>query len=204
MREDGADERRPQSPAAAGMRRVSTATRASSPIRPGSTAFAKRPTQNAENTSRKLGCGGGSACVDHRPPGERARDDREQVERDRDDDPLHSTRRERVADVRSSPGPRHQSSATDAGERARARARRARPGGSQISARSDRLTPATSLVDARRAAARSGPRRSAPARRAARAAPSARAAARPRAARRAPRRARRVAGRNEEAGLGAS
>ncbi len=40
---------------------VSTATRASSPIRPGSTAFAKRPTPKAENTRRKGGCGGGNA-----------------------------------------------------------------------------------------------------------------------------------------------
>src|SRR5215207_5886094 len=44
-----------------GRRRVSTATRASSPIRPGSTAFANRPTQKAENTWRKGGSGGGNA-----------------------------------------------------------------------------------------------------------------------------------------------
>ena len=31
-------------------------------MRPGSTAFAKRPTENAEKTSMLLGCGGGIAC----------------------------------------------------------------------------------------------------------------------------------------------
>ena len=42
-------------------RRLSTATRASSPTRPGSTAFASIPTQKAEKTSGKLGNGGGIA-----------------------------------------------------------------------------------------------------------------------------------------------
>jgi len=41
--------------------RVSTATRASSPMRPGRTAFANRPTENAEKTSGTLGCGGSIA-----------------------------------------------------------------------------------------------------------------------------------------------
>src|SRR2546421_11786986 len=41
--------------------RFRTATRASSPIRPGSTAFANSPTENAEKTSRKPGTGGGIA-----------------------------------------------------------------------------------------------------------------------------------------------
>src|SRR5438477_35064 len=44
-----------------GSLRFSTATRASSPIRPGSTAFANRPTENPEKTSRKPGTGGGMA-----------------------------------------------------------------------------------------------------------------------------------------------
>src|SRR6266513_2527505 len=41
-----------------GIFRVSTATRASSPIRPGRTAFANRPTENAEKTSNSRGYGG--------------------------------------------------------------------------------------------------------------------------------------------------
>ena len=44
-----------------GVFRVRTATRASSPIRPGRTAFAKRPTQKAEKTSGSRGCGGSIA-----------------------------------------------------------------------------------------------------------------------------------------------
>ena len=58
--EDRADE---QAGRAAALRQVarSTATRASSPIRPGRTAFASRPTENAEKTVRKRGCGGSSA-----------------------------------------------------------------------------------------------------------------------------------------------
>ena len=45
------------------MRLLSTATRASSPIRPGRIAFANRPTENAEKTSMKLGWGGSNACT---------------------------------------------------------------------------------------------------------------------------------------------
>ena len=43
--------------------RVSTATRASSPILPGRTAFASRPTQKAEKTSGKRGRGSGIAWL---------------------------------------------------------------------------------------------------------------------------------------------
>src|SRR5919109_533709 len=43
--------------------RVTTATRASSPTRPGSAAFPSRPTQKAEKTTRQRGHGGGTACV---------------------------------------------------------------------------------------------------------------------------------------------
>jgi hypothetical protein len=43
------------------MWRVSTATRASSPTRPGNVAFASRPIEKAEKTCRKRGCGGGTA-----------------------------------------------------------------------------------------------------------------------------------------------
>src|SRR5204862_3955737 len=50
-----------QRPFRASIRRVRTATRASSPTRPGSTAFASNPTENAENTRPKRGCGGGTA-----------------------------------------------------------------------------------------------------------------------------------------------
>src|SRR5229473_1540601 len=50
-----------QRPFRFGSFRASTATRASSPIRPGRTAFANSPTEKAENTSRLLGYGGGIA-----------------------------------------------------------------------------------------------------------------------------------------------
>ena len=52
---------RPLVPLPCGKRRRSTATRASSPIRPGRTAFASRPTAKAEKTQLKRGCGGSSA-----------------------------------------------------------------------------------------------------------------------------------------------
>ena len=51
-----------QAPRRSGSFRVSTPTRASSPIRPGSTAFANRPTEKAEKTSGKRGAGGSIAC----------------------------------------------------------------------------------------------------------------------------------------------
>ena len=51
--------RRAAVPLRPGIRRRSTATRASSPTRPGNTALANRPTQNAEKTSGNDGCGGG-------------------------------------------------------------------------------------------------------------------------------------------------
>ena len=44
-------------------RRLSVTTRASSPTRPGRTAFAKRPTENAEKTVGKDGCGGAIDCL---------------------------------------------------------------------------------------------------------------------------------------------
>ena len=93
-----------------GILRVSTATRASSPIRPGSTAFANSPTENAEKTSADAGCGGGIAESDHGRPRERARDDREEVERDRDGDPLPPDRAN-ASPIPVKVGPRHQSSA---------------------------------------------------------------------------------------------
>jgi len=43
--------------------RRSTATRATSPTRPGSTAFANSPTENAEKTSGKRGCGLAIDCL---------------------------------------------------------------------------------------------------------------------------------------------
>ena len=52
-----------QRPFRGGVFRVSTATRASSPILPGRTAFARRPTQKAEKTSWKRGLGGGIAWL---------------------------------------------------------------------------------------------------------------------------------------------
>ena len=48
-------------PRPCGRRRRSTATRASSPIRPGSIAFASSPIEKAEKTQLKRGCGGSSA-----------------------------------------------------------------------------------------------------------------------------------------------
>ena len=48
-------------PFRSGIFRVRTATRASSPIRPGSTAFANRPTEKAEKTSIAFGRGGSIA-----------------------------------------------------------------------------------------------------------------------------------------------
>ena len=50
-----------QAPFSLGMWRVSTATRASSPTRPGIVAFASSPIENAEKTWRNRGCGGGTA-----------------------------------------------------------------------------------------------------------------------------------------------
>ena len=49
--------------------RLRTATRASSPMRPGRTAFANRPTPNAENTARN---GGSAAEAPARSPGSSA------------------------------------------------------------------------------------------------------------------------------------
>ena len=51
-----------QTPLRRGSLRTSTATRASSPIRPGSTAFAISPTENAEKIERKRGHGFGIAA----------------------------------------------------------------------------------------------------------------------------------------------
>ncbi len=45
-----------------GSRRASTAARPISPTRPGSTAFANSPTENAEKTSLNPGRGGAIAC----------------------------------------------------------------------------------------------------------------------------------------------
>ena len=66
-RTDGARRRCPTSaahvPRPCGRRRRSTATRASSPIRPGSTAFPSSPTEKAENVRLNGGSGGSSACT---------------------------------------------------------------------------------------------------------------------------------------------
>ena len=81
-----------------GIFRVRTATRASSPIRPGSTAFANRPTEKAEKTSGTRGRGGSIAEWITSRPGERASDYREEVQRDRNGDPLPAHGSERAAD----------------------------------------------------------------------------------------------------------
>ncbi len=70
-----------------GSRRRSTATRASSPTRPGRTAFANSPTENAENTSGKPRPGRLERLPDRRVPGERASDHGQEVEPDRRDHP---------------------------------------------------------------------------------------------------------------------
>ena len=80
------------------MRRFSTATRASSPIRPGRTAFANRPTENAEKTSMKLGWGWFERLHDHGAPGKRTHEHREQVQSDRGGNPAPLDRGERVGD----------------------------------------------------------------------------------------------------------
>ena len=119
VREDRPDERRP-GPPRPGSRRASTATRASSPTRPGSTTFANRPDRERREHERNRGCGGGDRLLDRRVPGERAHDDREQVERDRGATHHQRTAGERVA-RRCQFGPRHQMTATR-------RARAAAPG----------------------------------------------------------------------------
>ena len=78
--------------------RVSTATRASSPIRPGSTAFAKRPTPKAEKTSRKDGVGGGIASLITRSQARCPRHDRDEIEGDRGHHPLPGDEPEGVGD----------------------------------------------------------------------------------------------------------
>ena len=73
---------------------------------PGSTAFANRPTENAEKTSGKCGCGRSIDCLIARVPREGACEHREQVEPDRRGDPLPRHRAERVVDdlpVRTAP-----------------------------------------------------------------------------------------------------
>src|SRR6266571_5230089 len=93
------------------MRLFSTATRASSPIRPGSTAFANSPTEKAEKTSGKLGLGSGIAwLMTVRQATARTATDR------RLSSTAAATQRHSTA-VNASPielqdGPRHQSSAT--------------------------------------------------------------------------------------------
>src|SRR5437899_12801623 len=57
-----------QRPFLRGNLRTGAATRVSSPVRPGNTAFAKSPTEKAEKTVIGFGCGGGIAwrmTVDH-------------------------------------------------------------------------------------------------------------------------------------------
>ena len=85
-------------PFRSGIFRVRTATRASSPIRPGSTAFANRPTENAEKTSIACGRGGSIAeWITVVQASARATTESE-VQADRDDDPLPPDVAERAAD----------------------------------------------------------------------------------------------------------
>ena len=114
MGDDGADERRPQSRGGGSCWRLSTPTRASSPIRPGRTAFAEQPDAERREDERKRGRGGGSAwsmTSFHA----NVRDTIEsEVERDRDGDPVPVDVLERGAD------------AVPVGPRTRGRSRRRR------------------------------------------------------------------------------
>ena len=95
-----------------------------------------RPTQNAEKTSRKPGRGGPDRLPDHRVPGERADDDRGEVQPDRRDHPGPADDGERVPDdAPVGPAPPDQR---------RWRARAGRPARAAASGRPSRRDP---LVD---------------------------------------------------------
>ena len=81
------------------------ATRASSPIRPGSTAFANRPTEKAEKTSWKRGCGGGIAWSITIFQASARTITENEIEADRRHDPLPADLVERVSRPGPSPAP---------------------------------------------------------------------------------------------------
>ena len=159
-----------------GTLRVSTATRASSPILPGRTAFANRPTENAEKTVVGFGCGGGIAeliTVVHASA--RTTTEARLMA-------MATTTHSHTTAVNASPiarklGPRHQKSANTAPRKTTASASRpASDLGGWI-----RLTPRR-IRRCRRGGPRSRPRRSAAASARGRRRPSPRGEARPRAA----------------------
>ena len=85
-------------PLPCGRWRRSTATRASSPARAGSTALPSRPTPKAEKTCRKGGSGGGSAWWMVRFQAHARASTESRLSRTRDDDPPPADEVERVVD----------------------------------------------------------------------------------------------------------
>ena len=188
VREDRAEQRRPAPSRARHPAASSTATRASSPMRAGQHGVREQAdAERGEDERGTAACGGGSACVDHRLPGERARDDREQVEPDRGDDPLPLDGRERVGDDAPRPARATRAARRRRERRERRAHRRATAGGDLTRATAGTRHAGDLLVDRGEPRARCRPTRSAPRASSRAAAPSARGAARPRAARRAPR-----------------
>ena len=80
-------------------RRLRTATRASSPTRPGTTDVREQPDAEGREHEPEARERRRHRRADHGVPGEGARDDREQVEADRDGDPVPLDRREGVLEV---------------------------------------------------------------------------------------------------------
>ena len=165
----------PRSP---GMWRVSTATRASSPTRPGMVAFASSPTENAEKTWMNRGCGGGTASSITVAQANARATHRDEVEADRGGQPLPLDRPERVPDL-APVRPAEVDGGRSANERGHDRPdpHPAVPGQlAKEPLHARRRAPADALGDdlvhLARAARRSSPRRSAPRRRARAAVPS--------------------------------
>ena len=82
-----------------GIRRMSTPMRATSPTRPGRTPFAKIPTKNAEMTSTRRGCGGGTASLITLSHDIARASAESEVQRDRDGGPAPAHLREVVPDL---------------------------------------------------------------------------------------------------------
>ena len=106
-------------------------------MRPGSTAFANSPTENAEKTVSGFGCGSGIAWRMTVVQASARTTTESEVERDRDDDPLPLDGRERVADgaeARAAP-PEERERAPHEHECERRRGRRATSAGAASSRR---------------------------------------------------------------------
>ena len=111
-----------------GSLRVRTATRASSPMRPGSTAFANSPTENAEKTSIARGRGGSIAEWITVVQASARTTTESEVEADRDDDPLPPHIAECRADRREAPAPPPENSSDGSEKRTANTSRRRHPG----------------------------------------------------------------------------